>query len=250
MDSYRLALFLHLAAGAVALTAFWTAALLRKGSPRHRRAGQVFLLSMLGVLASGVPLVSALTGRGQPVTALFLGFLIVLVSHSSWVAWRAIRDRTEPRRFYGPVYWVLSSLSAVGGAATIALGTEAGAVILQAFGAVGLLAAWGSLRSWQRWRRGQVAANWWVKEHYGAILGNGVATHIAFLSIGLRNALPFIEPGLRTQLAWLVPLAVAVLAGVWLDRRYGRVTGRFTGRFDGHAAGRSALRHERAGAPG
>ena len=246
MDSYRIALYLHLASGAVALAAFWTAAALRKGSPRHRRAGQVFLLAMLGVLASGVPLVSALTDRGQPVTAMFLGFLIVLVSHGSWVAWRAIRDRAAPRRFYGPVYWVLSSLSAAGGAATIALGIEAGAVILQAFGAVGLLAAWGSVRSWQRWRSGQAVANWWVKEHYGAILGNGVATHIAFLSIGLRNALPFIEPALRTQLAWLVPLAVAVLAGFYLDRRYGRVTGRF----QGNVAERSALRHGRAGATG
>jgi hypothetical protein len=143
---------------------------------------------MLGVLGSGVPLVSDLTERGHPVTALFLGFLLVLVGHSSWVAWRAIRDRGDPRRFYG----------------------------------VGLLAAWGSVRSWQRWRGGQAAANWWVREHYGAILGNGVATHIAFLSIGLRNTLPFIDPQLRTQLAWLVPLAVAMVAGIHLDRRYGR----------------------------
>lgn len=246
MDSYRIALFLHLASGTVALLAFWTAALLRKGSPRHRRAGQVFLLAMLGVLASGVPLVSALTDRGQPVTALFLGFLIVLVSHSSWVAWRAIRDRGAPRRFYGPVYWTLASLCAVGGAATVALGIETGAIILQAFGGVGLLAAYGSVRSWQRWRSGQATANWWVKEHYGAILGNGVATHIAFLSIGLRNALPFIEPQLRTQLAWLVPLAVAVVAGVYLDRRYGRVPGRGAG----NVAGRGSLQHERAGAAG
>lgn len=228
MDHYRVALFLHLATGSVALLSFWTAALLRKGSTRHRRAGDVFLVAMLGLIGSGVPLIAALTERGQPVTALFLAFLIVLVSHSSWVAWRAIRDRGAPRRFYGPVYWTLTSLCGLGGAAIVALGIDADSIILQVFGGVGLLAAYGSVRSWQRWRSGRAAANWWIKEHYGAILGNGVATHIAFLSIGLRNALPFIEPQLRTQLAWLAPLAVALVAGVYLDRKYGRAADRGT----------------------
>ena len=59
MDVYRWSLFLHVAAGATALATFWTAAVLRKGSTRHRRVGQVFLVAMIGVLASGVPLTSA-----------------------------------------------------------------------------------------------------------------------------------------------------------------------------------------------
>lgn len=49
-----------------------------------------------------------------------------------------------------------------------------------------------------------------------------VATHSAFLGIGLRNALPFFEKQLRMQVAGLLPLAVAVVAGVYLDRGYGR----------------------------
>jgi len=222
MDLYRNALFLHVAAGAIALASFWTAALLKKGSPRHRRVGQVFLLAMVVVLLSGIPLARALIERGQPVTALFLGFLLLLTGQSSWNAWRAVRDRREPARFYGPLFWIFAMLCGVGGAGIVALGLESGAVILQAFGGVGLVAAWGSLRSWQRWRRGRAPSNWWLREHYGAILGNGVATHIAFLSIGLRNALPFIDPQWRMQAAWLLPLAFAVVASIYLNRRYGR----------------------------
>jgi hypothetical protein len=60
-----------------------------------------------------------------------------------------------------------------------------------------------------------------LQERY-AILGNGVATRIAFLSIGRRNAMPFIEPQLRLQVAWLLPLVVAVIAAVCLERKYGR----------------------------
>ena len=224
MDLYRSALFLHIAAGSIALLCFWTSAVLTKGSPRHRRVGQVFLLAMLGVLGSGVPLVAAFIDRGHPVTALFLGFLLVLTGQASWNAWRAVRDRHTPARFYGAVYWLFAVLCGLGGAGIVALGIESDAVILQAFGSVGLVAAWGSLRSWQRWRAGRAPANWWLREHYGAILGNGVATHIAFLSIGLRNALPFIEPQLQLQMAWLLPLAVAAVAGLYLNRRYGRGT--------------------------
>lgn len=222
MDLYRTALFLHIAAGGLALLSFWTAALLKKGSPRHRRVGQAFLLAMLGVLASGVPLVTALIERGHPVMALFLGFLLLLTGQSSWSAWRAVRDRHQPARFFGPVYWAFAVVCGLGGAGIVALGIQSGALILQAFGSVGLVAAWGSLRSWQRWRSGRAPSNWWLQEHYGAILGNGVATHIAFLGIGLRNALPFIEPQLQQRLAWLLPLVVAVVASVYLNRKYGR----------------------------
>lgn len=222
MDLYRTALLLHIAAGSVALLCFWTAAVLRKGSPRHQRVGRVFLLAMLGVLGSGVPLVTALIERGQPVTAMFLGFLLVLTGQSSWNAWRAVRDQRAPARYYGVVYWLFAAVCGLGGAGIVALGVESGTAILQAFGAVGIVAAWGSLRSWQRWRAGRAPANWWLREHYGAILGNGIATHIAFLGIGLRNALPFIEPSLRMQLTWLLPLVVAVLASAYLNRKYGR----------------------------
>lgn len=222
MDIYRAALFLHVTAGAIALASFWTAALLKKGSRRHRRVGQVFLLAMVAVLVSGIPLAGVLIERGQPVTALFLGFLLLLTGQSSWNAWRAVRDRREPARFYGPLFWIFAVLCGLGGAGIVALGVDSGAVILQAFGGVGLVAAWGSLRSWQRWRSGRAPSNWWLREHYGAILGNGVATHIAFLSIGLRNALPFIDPQLRQQAAWLLPLVVAVIASVYLTRKYGR----------------------------
>jgi hypothetical protein len=154
--------------------------------------------------------------------AMGLGFLLVLTGQSSWNAWRAVRDQRAPARYYGVVYWLFAAVCGLGGAGIVALGVESGTAILQAFGAVGIVAAWGSLRSWQRWRAGRAPANWWLREHYGAILGNGIATHIAFLGIGLRNALPFIEPSLRMQLTWLLPLVVAVLASAYLNRKYGR----------------------------
>jgi len=47
-----------------------------------------------------------------------------------------------------------------------------------------------------------------------------VATHIAFLQIGLMRLIPDLGGALTQNLAWFGPLAAAFLAGWWLDRRY------------------------------
>jgi hypothetical protein len=223
MDTYRLILVLHIASGASALLLFWTAALMRKGTPRHRWIGQLYLLSMLGVIISGVPLAHALIGRGQPVGALFLSYLLLLVSSACWNAWRAIRDRGDRRAYFGFTYWFLTVTVGAGGAAMIALGLHAGSALLMVFGSIGVLALLGSVHAW---RRAPADPKWWLKEHYGAMIGNGVATHIAFIGVGLRNAIPALDPQLLQAIAWFGPLLGAVIATLWLQRRYGRSTPR------------------------
>mgnify|MGYP005749245573 FL=1 len=219
MDLGTLPLISHVAAGIVALATFWTAGLVRKGTPLHRRVGQVYLLAMLAIILTGVPLVLQVTARGQPVGALFLTYLLVLVGNATWSAWRAIRDRRDRRAFYGPMYWFAATLTAGSGLAIIALGLQTGAVLLQVFGSVGVLGGIGAVRGW---RRSATDPKWWLKEHYGAMIGNGVATHIAFFGIGLRSLLPGVDPQLLQHFAWFTPLAGSLVAAWWLGRKYGR----------------------------
>lgn len=68
-------------------------------------------------------------------------------------------------------------------------------------------------------------SNWWLQEHYAAMVACGAATHVAFLSIGLgrlARAAGFAMPAWYGLLAWFVPLGLAVLATVLLDRRHRR----------------------------
>ncbi|WP_374602707.1 hypothetical protein [Arenimonas sp.] len=219
MDLAKLIVFAHVVAGTIALACFWTAGLAKKGSPLHRRVGQVYLLAMVGIVLTGVPLVLQVTERGNPVGALFLTYLLVLVGNATWSAWRAIRDRRDRAAYFGPMYWFVAALTAACGLAIIALGFQAGAVLLQVFGGVGVMAGVGAIKSW---RRSATDPKWWLKEHYGALIGNGVATHIAFFGIGLRGLLPGVDPQLLQLFSWFTPLAGAFIAGWWLNRRYGR----------------------------
>jgi hypothetical protein len=89
--------------------------------------------------------------------------------------------------------------------------------ILAGFSLIGLLGG----RSMLRFAKQAPAdPRWWLREHFGAMLGNGVATHIAFLSIGLPKLLPSLAGPVMHNVAWLGPLAIAVVARVLLNRKY------------------------------
>ena len=53
-----------------------------------------------------------------------------------------------------------------------------------------------------------------------SMLGNGVATHIAFLGLGLPRLLPMVDGSALHYVAWFGPLLVAVVAKPLLDRRF------------------------------
>src|SRR5690606_41412731 len=80
MAGYSVFVALHIAGGAVALAAFWSAALLRKGSPAHRLVGRGYLLAMLAVIARGVPLTAQRPSPGQPDGATLLPHLLLPAS--------------------------------------------------------------------------------------------------------------------------------------------------------------------------
>lgn len=219
MNIYEALVMLHAVVGTVALATYWTAGLVKKGTALHRRVGQAYLLAMCGILATGLPMALAALRTGKPNTAAFLAFLLLLVAQACWTAWRAIRDKRSPERFFGKAYWGLTGACVLAGLAMVGLGLRIDQPIFAVFGGVGAAAGVGALRAR---RRSTSDPKWWLKEHYGAMIGNGVATHIAFFGIGLRSLLPGVDPALLQNFAWFAPLAASFVAAAWLNRRYGR----------------------------
>lgn len=207
----------HALVGTAALATFWTAALATKGSRLHKASGRFYLLAMIGVVITAVPLTLAHALDGQWIGAAFLAYLIVLVSHACRMAWLAIRWKRDFARYTGPGFKISAGLLTLAGVGVVALGVAAQSWLLIIFGLIG---PFGGLEARSLIRNGPSGPNWWIKEHYGAMIGNGVATHIAFLQIGLLRLVPELGSTVIQHLAWFAPLAVGIAAGRWLDRRH------------------------------
>ena len=220
MTAYQILVAAHGTVGVLALMTFWSAAFLRKGSSLHRRVGQGYLLAMVGIVATALPMAAVKVAAGQAVIATFLAYLVVITATGVWGAWRAIRDKHDVVRYTGPVYAGFAWLCLLSGVAVFALGVRVGSPLLMGFSVIGLFTGQDMLR--KRRHPGRLAAQprWWLVEHYTAMLGNGIATHVAFLAIGLPRLLPAVDGAALHYFAWFGPLVVALVAKVLVDRRW------------------------------
>lgn len=216
MSTYEIIRSAHGLIGVLALATFWSAGLARKGSAVHVASGKLYLLTMAAILATAVPMAVLFIARGIAIGP-FLAYLIVITGTACWTAWRAIRDKRDYRAYTGRVYRALAVLNVASGLGILALGLARGSVIYIAFALVGVLGGADMLRSL---RRQPVDGRWWLREHYRGMIGNGIATHIAFLLIGLPRVVPQLAGPTQQMLAWLGPLALGLGLQWLLDRKY------------------------------
>jgi uncharacterized membrane protein len=217
MTTYEFIRALHYAIGVLALLCFWTSAFSRKGSPLHKRVGKIYLLTMVGILLTSIPLVTALLWNGRIFNGSFLAYLFVITSTSLWLSWRAIRDKRQPTRYFGRVYQTLAVINLLAGGAVLALGLSKAQLVFAAFSLVGLLNGVSMLRNI---RNPPTHPQWWLREHLAAMGGNGIATHIAFSLIGLPKLLPAVNAEWLNIAGWIGPLVIGVVGISWASRKY------------------------------
>ena len=217
--AYRLIVNLHIAAGTIALIAFWTAGFARKARGLHVSSGRIYLWAMRGILATAVPMALMAFVRHKPEQGTFLLYLVVLVATTVSSAPRAVRLKADFEAYRSGSYRFFAYALPLSALAAFAVGVQTDDTLLWGFSFVGMVLGFGMQRTL---RQGAPEAGWWLKQHYGAMLGNGVGTHIAFLGIGLSRALPKDWAGTVQMLAWFGPLAVSLVVGTLLDRRHRR----------------------------
>jgi hypothetical protein len=213
---------LHIAAGTIALVAYWSAALGRKGSTLHVRSGRVFWKAMVIICATAIPMSVFFFMRGQPGTGTFLIYLVIITATAMWVGLRAIRLKSNQGAFLAGHYGAVAVANLLAGLAVLAMGLFGGNSLSIGFSLIGIFVGVSMLR-----KRGRpsTSRNWWIPEHFRAMLGCGVATHVAFLAIGLDRLVALagwqMPPSFKL-VAWAAPVVVSLAAGVWLGRKYNR----------------------------
>lgn len=220
MEFYKTLVLVHGLAGVAALLTFWAAAFARKGSPLHRGVGKAYLLAMIGICVTAVPMAIQFYLTGRAGIATFLAYLVLITGTAMWLGWRSIRSKRDQPGFRGGGYLALALLNLVASALVFAVGWNMDQVLLMGFSMIGTI---GGVQMLARRARPLAAGNWWLQEHYGAMVACGAATHVAFLSIGLNRLVQlagFAAPSWYSLLAWALPVGAAFVAGFMLDRKY------------------------------
>jgi hypothetical protein len=202
----RMALFealvaLHVATGAVGLTAFWGPIITRKGAANHRKWGRAACYGFLGAgsLAIAMALLS-LYGpeyRHPEVTdralyeglfgwmMLYLGILTIGFVDYGLAVVRHSRNRRALRavRYQAVIAAVIAS-----GAWCGIYGWQVGHPLMMLVAGIGITAMLIQLR--HIWREGDPPRGTHVSEHFRALIGMGISAYTAFLSVGLIRYVP------------------------------------------------------------
>lgn len=221
MDTvYESLLLVHGLCGLIALVTFWIAALAKKGAPLHIKVGKVYLLAMLGIVITAVPMSVMIGMRGKPGIATFLAYLVVITATGMWVGRRAIKRKRDQAGFRDAAYLWVAVLNLLASVVVFAVGLRMSQPLLMGFSMIGAI---GGVQMLVRRALPMSATRWWMKEHYAAMVGCGVATHIAFLAIGLDRMIRAVgidPPGWYHLIAWFLPLMLSFVAVGWLNRKY------------------------------
>jgi hypothetical protein len=217
---YQSLLTIHGLFGLVALITFWIAAFAKKGSPLHLRTGKVYLSAMLGIVVTALPMAAIIGSDGRVGIATFLVYLVVITATSMWLGRRAIRRKRDQTAFRDRSYLAVAVLNLIAGVVVFAIGVRMSMTLLMGFSVIGLI---GGIQMLWRRARPEASMRWWLREHFGAMIGCGVATHIAFLAIGLdrlARAVGIDPPGWYHLIAWFAPLSLSIVIAAWLERKY------------------------------
>lgn len=210
-------LMAHVAAGAVSLVSFWIPAFARKGGPLHRKAGRVYVKGMSVVVATSVPLSLVSFARGNWLGGTFLLYLFVITSTALYTGLRALKSKAGPHQYITPMYVACAWATLLSGLAVLIVGIITRTWLLVGFSFIGLSAG---PSAFAFMRKPPTDPRYWWYEHFGGMIGTGIAAHVAFLNFGAGRVIPGFNLGDWGMLAWFLPVVAGVVAANRIEAHY------------------------------
>jgi hypothetical protein len=218
MTSNSATMLFHAAAGAALLIFYWRTLLSRKGSNDHRRLGRTYLILLIPLMTSIVPITLAEAQKEGPARLLQLVYLGLVVTTAGWTAWRAVVDRFDPNRYRGTVFRLLAGCLFGAGVALLIVGIVRSNVLTVGFSVIGVVYGGMMLGFLGR----DPPAQWWLDWHLNGVALLFAATHASFVGLIARHGLPGLAGEVMHGLTQLGTIAFAYGFRQWLGWRYGR----------------------------
>lgn len=214
---HEIARWMHIGVGTLAFASLWTAAFTRKGGRPHRTAGSTYVWTMVIVLTTAAVLTATTLARGQWAGAVFLAYLLTITGTALWFGRRALNFKNDARGYTRGPFLIVGVLNVIAALGAIVVGVMWREYFIAGISAIGFLIGFGSI---YMWFKPPTHPRFWLKEHIGGMAGAGIATHVAFGSIGLRQLFPDVDTSVVTVWPWLAPVIIGfVLAGL-AEQRY------------------------------
>lgn len=214
---HEVARWSHIGIGTLAFASLWTAAFARKGGFVHRRAGMIYVWAMSFVLLTAGALTWTTFSRGQWMGAVFLAYLLTITATALWMGKRALRFKGNARGYTRGLFLPVGVLNIVAATGAVAVGVMVQEWFIAGISIIGFMIGFGMIAMR---RNPPDHPRFWLKEHFGGMIGSGIAAHVAFASIGLRQLFPNMDTSVVTIWPWALPLAVGFLSGALAEWYY------------------------------
>lgn len=230
--------YLHIAAGSVALLLFWVPALTKKGGKLHVSTGRFYVAGMhivaiTAFVASIIALIDPIAIRrpGEIVEpeqaaqlaqrfrmfSLFLLMLSVLVFTSVRHGIAALTARRDPEILAKPLHRMTIAVLGLLGIIVGAIGIGNRELLLIVFAGISVSGAVGMFRDTLKTapKRGDL-----IVAHLNGLIGSGIGAHTAFFAFGGSRFLSEILPGQWQLIPWIAPAVVGTVVIARVSRRY------------------------------
>lgn len=206
--------WIHVAAGFLALFAGVVAIATRKGGRRHRRSGRAYVYGMAVVAATAL----GLFGFAQTADRTVLALIAVFSFYFAFSGYRVLSRKRPDAKATGVdrvavALLALASVGILGLGGLFWLDGNDFAPVLLVFGAIGTVFAVNDAAVFRDWRSGGT----WIGEHVLRMGAGYIATVTAFSTVNFL----FVPLVVR----WLWPTAIGTPAIAYAIRRYEREFG-------------------------
>jgi hypothetical protein len=212
---FKIVLWVHIVAGAVALSVFWLPLVTRKGGTTHRRAGWVYVVAAAAIALTGFVNCARMLTDGNPRNdraGLFLAYVGVLAAASAQIGVRALRTKGRSSGARNPFDLTPPALLVAGGLAVGVLGVRVAMPLFVVFATLGITVGVTQLRFWLR---APVTRKEWFYAHMGGMGTSCITTLTALLVVNAHR----LGLGTFDLVVWTAPGLVGGL-GLAFWRRY------------------------------